>query len=332
MDIRPYEYLFAIAEEGSLSCAAKKLHITQSTLSHFLNHWEQQIGQPLFNRTTRRLTPTSIGTIYIHAARQIMEIKKQTYQAIDMLNSHYRQTIMLGITPHSGAEIYTYVFKEFSSCYPDILLNTKEGYMSDLKDLLRKKELDFVIGTASDFSKTDLEFMRFGRHEILLSCSEFHPLAARVSAPDSVTGISLKEVKDIPFIRSAPGTTLCEITDSLFSYAGISPTIVFESENTSLNCELIRSNQGIGLLPYSYIHKNPGLRCFSLQPQAWMNVGIFYPTGHSLTDYEKHFIYICYSQSILRRKHPHFIIDPSPAVQALISQFENIPASSFTNT
>ncbi|MBS6646034.1 MAG: LysR family transcriptional regulator [Clostridiaceae bacterium] len=323
MDIRIYEYLLAVAEEGSLSRAASKLGVSQSALSHFLANFENQLGSPLFDRSTRYLSPTNVGTIYINAAKNIVRTKKQTYHAIEMLQNQYTDELILGATPHLGSEIYAYLYKEFSPLYPHTRLSIKEGYQNSLNKSLENNDVDFIIGTSSDFSRSDSRFMRFARQELLLAVSETHPLAARAASPltPKSSSITLKQVEDIPFIKSAPNTTVSRITDALLNDAGISPTVVFESYNTALICEMIRLNLGIGLLPSTHVFKHPELRYYSLEPKTWMYVGLYYKNSRRLSAQDKHLIYLCFCQTAKHRTHPHFYPDPSTAVQDIIKQF-----------
>ena len=61
MNIKFYEYIKAIAEEGSLLKVAARLELSQPALSHFLTSAEFLIGHPLFSRSSRGLTPTAGG-------------------------------------------------------------------------------------------------------------------------------------------------------------------------------------------------------------------------------------------------------------------------------
>ena len=208
MDIRMYEYPLAIAREGSFSRAAASLGISQSALSHSLSALERDLGVALFDRSTRYLKPTGSGRIFLEAAGQIAAVKQQTYQAIHMLGKPHTRELVIGMTPYNGARIYSYLFKEFYSLYPDIRLIQREGYMNSLKEAMRKKEIHLLIGTSSDYSEAGCRFVRFARQEVLLAVAKTHPLAARASALYGKTvSVSLKEMEDIPFLIPGPGSS-----------------------------------------------------------------------------------------------------------------------------
>ncbi|MFC5828361.1 LysR family transcriptional regulator [Nonomuraea insulae] len=72
MELRLLTYVVTIAEEGSLSGAARRLHLTQPTLSRQLRELERQVGGPLFARTGRGLTPTPAGEALVRRARTVL--------------------------------------------------------------------------------------------------------------------------------------------------------------------------------------------------------------------------------------------------------------------
>lgn len=72
MELKEYEYLIAIDEEGSVSGAARRLYMSQSSLSHFLKEFETNLGTPLFIRTNRGMRPTASGKVYIQHMREIL--------------------------------------------------------------------------------------------------------------------------------------------------------------------------------------------------------------------------------------------------------------------
>lgn len=76
MDLRQLENIIRINEERSITKAAEKLFITQSALNQQLQKLEAELGTPLFVRTRSDWRPTPAGEVYLDAARQILNIKR----------------------------------------------------------------------------------------------------------------------------------------------------------------------------------------------------------------------------------------------------------------
>lgn len=326
MDIRIYEYPLAIAREGSLSKAAKSLGISQSALSHSLTALERELGVVLFDRSTRYLAPTAQGNMFLEAAKEIASVKHQTYQAIHMLKKPHNRELVIGMTPHNGAQIYAHLFKGFYARYPDISLIQREGYMSTLKELLLKKEIDLLIGSSSDFSEADYRFVRFARQEVLLAVAESHPLAPKATPLyGEPVSVSLKEMEDIPFLIPGSSATVARTFKGALRSQGVSPTVVFESDNMFIIREMTGLGLGLGCLPAVHVYSRPGLRYFSLNPPLWTYMGMFYHNERYLSHEEKYLIYLCYCETKERETFcPHFFMDLNPAAQAIVRQFEEV--------
>ncbi|MFG6201648.1 LysR family transcriptional regulator [Nonomuraea sp. JJY05] len=72
MELRLLTYVVTIEEEGSLSAASRRLHLTQPTLSRQLRELERQVGVALFERGGRGLTPTAAGQALVRRARTVL--------------------------------------------------------------------------------------------------------------------------------------------------------------------------------------------------------------------------------------------------------------------
>ena len=132
MDIRELTYITAIAEEGSLSAAGKRLKVSQPTLSVFLSKLENSLGVDLFFREKKRLVPTPAGNIYLNAARKIISVHDQTYQSIHHLTHELTESINVGATPLRGSIMIAQIFPTFSKRFPDVKINIVESYMQEL--------------------------------------------------------------------------------------------------------------------------------------------------------------------------------------------------------
>ena len=136
MNTRPYEYLLAISENGSLSKAAQALGISQPTLSNFLSGTERQMGHALFERSGRVLIPTEAGLIYLDTCRRILEVISQTYHAIASLEDRYREAFTVGVTPYRGSQVFSVVGVFFSK---DHVLTKAQRYFIYLITRLQAK-------------------------------------------------------------------------------------------------------------------------------------------------------------------------------------------------
>ena len=96
MDVHALEYLLLIAETGSLSEAAEKAHLSQPAMTQCLAKLEREAGWPLFNRVNRKLVPTRAGQIYLKGAREMVQIKEETYQSIEQLRRQQGQLRVTG--------------------------------------------------------------------------------------------------------------------------------------------------------------------------------------------------------------------------------------------
>ena len=72
MDLKDFQYLIALAEEGSVSKAADRLYMSQSSLSQFLTQYENELGVKLFLRTSKGIRPTANGEVFIDHLRHLL--------------------------------------------------------------------------------------------------------------------------------------------------------------------------------------------------------------------------------------------------------------------
>src|SRR3954462_5705608 len=95
LEVRHLQLVAAIVDEGNLTRAGERLHLTQSALSHQLLDIEERIGTPLFHRMGRRMTLTDAGQRVLTSARQILVELAQTEQDLQLYAANRRGAIRL---------------------------------------------------------------------------------------------------------------------------------------------------------------------------------------------------------------------------------------------
>ena len=118
MDTRQIEYILKIAEENNITHAAAKLFITQSALNQQLIKLENELGTPLFHRSRTNWHLTEAGEIYIRNAKEIMRLKRETYQTIHDLSDGRCGHLAVGFTAGRGINMFTRVYGTFHQLYP----------------------------------------------------------------------------------------------------------------------------------------------------------------------------------------------------------------------
>ena len=92
MDLRQLSYFTAIVDEGSISAAAKKLHISQPPLSNQMKSLEAELGVTLFERGLRSITLTDAGKLMYERANTILDMASAAKMEIDSLGNGLRGT------------------------------------------------------------------------------------------------------------------------------------------------------------------------------------------------------------------------------------------------
>ena len=89
---RKYDYVYAVYEEGSFTKAAKKLFISQPTLSVAIKSVEEEIGAPIFERDASGVKLTEVGREYIATAEKIISAKEDFEKALSRRNVENKRT------------------------------------------------------------------------------------------------------------------------------------------------------------------------------------------------------------------------------------------------
>jgi DNA-binding transcriptional LysR family regulator len=115
----------AVAEEKSFSAAAKKLELTQPTVSFHIDNLEKQFGCPLFVRNTKGVTLTVYGEKLYCSTQKIHAIAKETENHIKALVSGEAGQITIGASTIPGEYILPGFIAEFLRCRPGIKVSIR---------------------------------------------------------------------------------------------------------------------------------------------------------------------------------------------------------------
>ncbi len=252
MELKQLDYMVAIANHESISKAAESLFITQSGLNQQLIKLEQELGVQLFYRDKHSLHVTAAGKVYVENAREILNIKKNTYNILsDMKNSTVGK-ITLGLALEHGIDLFTYVFPKFNERFPGIKFHLIEHYVAQQHNLVAAGELDFGLVVLGEQDKVNLEYIPLYQEDLILGVPKNHPYSCQGAAlGEAMPFIDLKLFKDETFALMFPSSTMRSIIDSSFKAAGYQPKILIESGMNHALVKLAATGVCCTIVPYS---------------------------------------------------------------------------------
>ena len=156
MEIRVLRYFLAIAREGSITNAARFLHITQPTLSRQIQDLEEELGQKLFTRGSRNMTLTPEGMILRKRAEEIISMVDKTEAEFNSMENVVSGDIYIGGGETEAIKLVAQVACELRASYPGIHYHLYSGNSEDVTEGLDKGLLDFgILIQPADISKYD---------------------------------------------------------------------------------------------------------------------------------------------------------------------------------
>jgi DNA-binding transcriptional LysR family regulator len=146
LSFRQLKAFILVGELGNFTRAAERLHITQAGLSVMMRELESQLGDRLFDRTTRTVSLTAAGEKLLPAALAAVEQLERAAAEIGVIGTRARQVMRVAATPLVSSSLLPAVFGAFRLKYPDVVLHLQDADPSRVHALVESGEADFGMG------------------------------------------------------------------------------------------------------------------------------------------------------------------------------------------
>ena len=256
MELRQLKYFVKIAETLNFSKASKSLFVTQSTLSQQISQLEQELDTPLFQRNTHSVSLTEAGKTLLPYAIRTLHSAETCFDRIHDLKELLTGTLNIGVT-YSFSPILTETLLTFMNKYPKVKLNIFYKPMTDLMDMLRHRDLDFVLAFKPSTRYEGIESHILFDNHLVAIVNVDHALAKKKS-------VTLADLERYDIALPATGLQARSAFDKLQSRYITNLNIRIELNEVNILLKLIKQSELVTILSEATIHNEQGVKALPI--------------------------------------------------------------------
>lgn len=245
LDLRQLHYFVAVAEDLSLSRAARRLHISQPPLTRHIKFIEETVGAQLFVRSARGVELTPVGLALLEDAKHLLELADQSVARarsagrgeLGHLTLGGFGALMLGSVPN--------FLREFRAAHPGITISLETLNRPEQVEALRERRVDAAFNRQAAYP-SDLACEAFSSERMVVALPATDPLCSR-------THVALRELADRPLIvqGSGPRPNMTDTLLGMCERAGLHASTAQEVGDSLTAAALVAGGFGIALVAES---------------------------------------------------------------------------------
>ena len=143
MELRQLRYFVAVAEEGNISRAAKKIFLTQPALSRQIKALEDQIGRCLLERQAHSIRLTPVGEALLREARELLQHAEQMLERVR--NARRGVRLRVGYAPSLAAGMLSAAVENFTQAHPNARVELFDLATKEMLARLESDKLDVAV-------------------------------------------------------------------------------------------------------------------------------------------------------------------------------------------
>ena len=248
MELRQLEHFVAVAEEGSFTRAAARVHVVQSGVSVSIRSLERELHARLFDRTTQRVELTDAGQALLPQARRALRAAEAGRDAVASVDGGLRGTVRLGIMQSVALLDLGGILTRFAAARPGIRVEPRlaPGGSAELVRLVADGQLDVAFAGLGTGYPDGVTVRPLAAAPLLLGVPLGHRLA-------SVPVVDVRDLADEQFVEVPPGWGTRLSAERTLAAAGVSRRIAVEVPDLSTLVELVRAGLGLAFLTPSTV-------------------------------------------------------------------------------
>lgn len=283
MDIRQLRYFVTVYEEMSFTKAAKRLFVSQPTLSKAIKNMESELGEPLFDRESSALCLTDVGEALLLKAKTILnEFDSISNAALDLKNLHAGK-LVVAIPPLISSLYFAEIISDYKRRYPGVTLLVREVSAPSIFSHVNSGTLDLGV-TIQPVSSEEFTVKGLFHGETVAIMRRDHHLARKEY-------IQFSDLRNEPLNLFSEGFLLYSQTTKQCRDHGFDPIINTTSTQTDFLTYAARAGNGITILPLQALHQIPSDMCWrSFRPKYPWDIVFIWKKDRSLSHAARSFV------------------------------------------
>lgn len=250
MEIEQLRHFLKVADTQNFTRAAEEVGLSQPALSRSISKLEDSLGQPVFERQSRKVVLTEAGLVLKTRAEQILLIVEDTKAEIsdDGESGRLRIAAIPTIAPYFLPRLLRGFAEEFSKA----LITVQEDTTDNLTKRCTQGEIDLAI-LALPITAKYLEVESLFKEELLLVLANDHPLAKKKQ-------IQLADIEPLPFVLLGEAHCLSDNIETFCRQQSFNPVSVERTSQLATVQELVSLNHGVSMVPAMAVESDDSKR------------------------------------------------------------------------
>ncbi|MGF6771816.1 DNA-binding transcriptional LysR family regulator [Paraburkholderia sp. GAS199] len=242
-DLVELETFLAVVETGSFSAAAKRLHISQPSVTGRVQRLESTLKTRLLIRTTRHVEPTAAGKRLRERAEFALRDLRLLMQEFQTEAEAARLRVVIAATPMISAVMLPPLIHSFCQRYPDVQIQLRDLQYEDVVARIEANEADLAV-VAFDNDSEKLSFQPLTEEDMLVIVPKTHVLA-------EAGEVTLEELAQVPLMLLDRYSMLLDTLASEFARRGLTLRPMHQAANLSTLLGMVDAGVGATFLPRS---------------------------------------------------------------------------------
>lgn len=243
LNLRDIRAFIAVAQTGSFTRAATRLHLSQPALTVQIRRLEETVGMRLFDRNSRNVALTPTGRELLPLLQKSLHDMEHVLIDARALGVGASGTVRIACLPTFAASVLPELVQDIKKAVPRVGFHVRDVVASMVNTLVRNEEVDLGL-TGGQLDDAAFEVLHAGIDRLVAVFPKRHALARR-------RRITLADLAAAPLVLTAQGTSVRAVVDSAFANARCTPEIACEPTYMMSAVAMVRAGLGVTILPES---------------------------------------------------------------------------------